>query len=347
MRAFDVLIDWRRYGRQSVHHRILDLALITALILLFVCLGKYLTQLQLTNYHDESFKNNGLIIDVLRLGKVFFLAHGALLSIAGVFVATIAVRAFGFRAIVYQPLSILFLISVSMIVLLRLAGLYPAVYPRHIIWIVPVSIFVISIWLDRIFVAHSSTLLRAGPIFAMVVAAVVMSRTSTERTSDYGLFNALAKLPPGSNVILNLGAQVALPLYEEKDPSLSKHAYYGWVNPTSAPTIPEDVAMNNFAQNASQPGAFSAWTYFVLNHNFRPLWSHLLNSVTVRNFYVATSFQTPTGSPFLDDNAKAMVELIRERGCAFTSIYAANLVEILDVRCGPVAVAAPRPSRLQ
>ncbi len=347
IRAFGFLIDWRRYGPHSVHQRIVDLAVTSVILLLFVLVGKYLTQLQLTNYNDESFKNNGLIIDFLRLGKLFFLAHGPLLSITGLFAAIIAVRAFGFRAIAYHPLSVFFLISVSAIVILRLAGLYPAVYPRHIIWLVPVSIFVISIWLDKIFVAWPSKSLRAALLFGMAVAAVVMSRTPMERTSDYGLFDALAKLPPASDVVLNLGAQVALPLYEEKDSRLSRYEYHGWVNPKSAPTIPEEAAMENFAGNASQPGAFSAWTYFVLNHDFRPLWSYLLNSAPVSQFYIATSFQTPIGSPVLDDSAKAMVESMRDRGCAFTSLYAGNLVEILDVRCEPVTAPAPRSSDLQ
>ena len=100
----------------------------------------------------------------------------------------------------------------------------------------------------------------------------------------------------------------------------------------SAPTIPETIAMTNFADNASKPGAFSSWTYFELKHDFRPLWRYLLNNGKTE-FYVANSHQTPIGSPVLDDNAKAMVDVLKERGCGFTSVYAANLVEILSVRC--------------
>ena len=157
-------------------------------------------------------------------------------------------------------------------------------------------------------------------------------RAPHEHTSDGGLFSALAKLPTQSNVVLNLGAQVALDLYKNKYPDLSQQHYQGWVNPVSAPTIPETIAMTNFADNASKPGAFSSWTYFELKHDFRPLWRYLLNNGKTE-FYVANSHQTPIGSPVLDDNAKAMVDVLKERGCGFTSVYAANLVEILSVQC--------------
>ena len=321
------------FSRGQIYH-----VTITALLLvLFVVWGRYLTTLQLANFHAQAFKNNGLLIDFLRFCKAIFMAHGAILVSIGAIVTALAIRTFGWRPIVHNHLVIFLLLCVAMVSILRLAGFYPVVYPRHIVWIVPVSLFIVATWLDKLLIHWGRSWNHAVKVAGMVVAASVLMWVPMERSFDKGLFSALAKLPPRSDVVLNLGAQVALDLYMEQYPSLSELNYYGWVNAASAPTIPETVAMSDFTNNASKPGAFSSWTYFVLNQDFHPLWRYLLDAGQRPDFFIATSGQTPTNDPVLDDSAKAMVELMRDRGCGFNSVYAGYLVEILSVRCSKVA----------
>lgn len=331
------------FGRLAFNKgKIFHVATTALLLVLFVVWGRYLTTLQLANFHEQSFKNSGLVIDFLRFCKVVFMAHGAILLSIGAIVMALATRTFGWRPIVQNHLVIFLLLCVAIVSILRLAGLYPVVYPRHIIWIVPVSLIIVATWLDKLLVHWGERWKQAVEVAGMVVAASVLMLVPMERSFDNGLFSALAKLPPRSDVVLNLGAQVALDLYRDQYPSLSQLNYYGWVNAESAPTIPETVAMGDFTNNASKPGAFSSWTYFVLNQDFRPLWRYLLASGQGPDFFIAISGQTPTNDPVLDDSAKAMVELMSDRGCGFNSVYAGYLVEILSVRCSKVATLSLR-----
>lgn len=320
-------------ARETTTQKLFDLAVTAAIVLLFFAFGKYLTEQNMAAFNDDAYKNNGFILDALGLGKSVLLAHGMLLLAIGLVVISIALRVFGWRAIISDRLSIFLLLCLVMMSALRLAGLYPAVYPRHIIWIVPLSLFVVAVWLDKLIVYSDRKWLTALPLIGLLLAMVAIGRDPMEKSADNDLFAAMAKLPSSSDVVLNLGAQVALPLYDANYPSLAQDTYYGWTNAVSAPTLAKSDAMGDFAANASKPGAFSSWTYFVLNHDFRPLWRYLLNSGEPTEFYIAISGQTPTGSPVLDDSARAMVGLLKDRGCRFKSAYAGNLVELLSVQC--------------
>ena len=81
-------------------------------------------------------------------------------------------------------------------------GLYPAVQTRHIIWIVPLSLFVVAAWVDKLLTQWEGRWVPAASLIGMALAAVVIARVPMEHTSDGGLFSALAKLPTQSNVVL-------------------------------------------------------------------------------------------------------------------------------------------------
>ena len=96
---------------------------------------RYLTRLQLTNYEDNAYKNMGVFMDLPRILKFIFQAHGPLLIASGFGVLTLAIRVFGLHEIIYNGLVVA-LLCLAMVISLRLLGLYPAVAVRHIIWVV-------------------------------------------------------------------------------------------------------------------------------------------------------------------------------------------------------------------
>jgi hypothetical protein len=300
----------------------------------FYAIGKQLTSLQFSNYHDNAFKNAGFLIDMARLAKFFFVAHGPLLLASALVVSALALRAFGWREILADPLVTFLLLNVGMIVALRALGFYPVAATRHIIWIVPVTIFVVATWLDRL-LAHSPHSWNAPALAAALALGMTsISRVPMEVASDKELFAELTKLPPASAVVLNLGAQVALPLYtSDKQSGLNKYRFLGWVEPSSAPIISESAAMKHFDANVRRPGVFASWTYFEKNHDYRPLWRYLVGASPISTFYLVNSHQTPLGSTELDGNAGAMVAILNEHGCAYRSAYTGHYAEIIRVQC--------------
>lgn len=302
------------------------------IVIFFAVLGRYLVHVNMVNYQDITYKNFGFLWDAVHLLRTIVRAHGKILAVTGVVAFACACALRGLGNTIKNPLFIYLFTCLLITFFLRITGLYQAVYERHIIWLVPISIFMISYWLDEIFDRFSALFIPFCSATALAVVLVTASQPM-EFASEKEMFRAVSKIPESANVVLNLGAQTSLELYANKNSLLAKHKYYGWVNPASGPSLPERTAMTLFAENAGRPGAFSSWTYFEMHQNFHPLWDYLIGAVPSREFYVVNSHQTPIGTSRPDFSSKAMVDVLENKGCNFKSVYAGNRTEVLKVQC--------------
>ena len=109
---------------------------------------KHLTIFQISN-HDV-YLSKGIFDDIKALafsalgayGKVFILVS-ALSSIVVLFYSN--KKSFLFH------LNNIFLLTVTIVTLAKLGGVYPVISDRHIVWIVPFSIFIVALFLNDIF----------------------------------------------------------------------------------------------------------------------------------------------------------------------------------------------------
>jgi hypothetical protein len=312
------------------------LAASLAVLAFFYLFGKHLTDLNTENYHDNAYKTVGLPLDIARLVKTYYLAHGPLLLISAVAVLVWAWRTVGWRELLADRMVQFLLVTNVAVVVLRLIGLYPAVAPRHIIWTVPITICVVAIWIARLSEGNERGL-RWAMVAGLALGIVSISRVPMEVANDRQLFAEVANLPPGTDVLLNLGAQGSVDLYTpDKQPGLLEHRFHGRLSPVTGPLISEQAAMEDFAPNAQRPGVFGSWTYFEKNHDYRPLWKFFIGSVGAADFYIANSHQTPIGSAVLDGNAQAMAATLTEKGCKYESRFTSTYVELLHVECSKV-----------
>jgi hypothetical protein len=188
---------------------------------------KYLTVFQLGNY-DDYYKTTALgSLGVLK--EAILGAYGkALLITSGV---ASVVLLFTHKSGFVCRLN-LFFIGILLIVLVgRIAGFYPATYPRHVIWLAPFSMVIACLGVLEFTASPARPLKVLGWVLLSLMALQAgkacynnLRGVNYEYVDNNALYEHIAQMPP-TEFLVYPDAQPSLEYYSLLDQRLSKHQY--------------------------------------------------------------------------------------------------------------------------
>lgn len=188
---------------------------------------KYLTVYQLGNYDDYQATSALGALDVLR--EAILGAYGkALLVVSGV--ANIALLFSKKRDFAFT-LNLFFLGILLVVIVGRIVGFYPATYPRHVIWLVPLSMVIACCAILQFTTANARTVKLLGwALFAVLGLQAGkagyndLKGVNYEYVDNNALYDYVAQMPP-TEFLVYPDAQASLEYYELLDQRLQKHQY--------------------------------------------------------------------------------------------------------------------------
>jgi len=271
---------------------------------------KYLTVYQMNNYVEYV---GGTAIDSLKvLANVILGAYGKALLIVS-FASSVALLVFDRRGFVFK-LNLFFCAMACIVVLGKVAGFYPAAYPRHIIWLLPFSL-VISSFAILEFTSSPRKVFKVLGWTLFVILALQAGKAvyknfegdNYQYADNNHLYEYVADMAPGT-ILLYPDAQPSLEYYTLLDERLNKHHYIGVVDED---TKPRDPAMGKINYEKSIGTLFehrpAGEFYFLISHIDRDT--------------------DTTGSAVVFERE------MKKYDCAFTSVFRSFNAELLRMNC--------------
>ena len=277
-----------------------------------------LTVFQIGNsYLQEVYANKGLVADSIQLAQNFieiyrkpFLIASALMSFAALFLSP---KSSAFK------LNLLLIITVAMIVVLKLIGVYPVIYGRHVLWVLPMSLVLTALVMPALWQASAesgSKVSWQAIVFVIATGLLLLAFTlsfikvlkgdNAEVTNNDSLYAALNQ-QPASDVLVFAEAQPSLEVF--KNTQSMSHRFYG--------ASPDERISSVKAPIADQ--TLTDWQYKQLpqHQDFLVIITH------------ADAIQTePAGRKI-----KALRATFKKNSCRYSSVYQGVKAQLLKVSC--------------
>ena len=213
-------------GRQR-GYKIGGFLLASACVALSYLYMKYLTMYQLGNYNSYAASSH---LDALKdVVRALLGAYGKALMTVSV-VASLALLRYGQRDYLYR-VNQFFCALVVVVLVGKVAGFYPAVYPRHVIWLVPLSLVISTFAIVRFSASPRLGLKVLGwALFAVLglqAAKACYNNLEGENyqyTDNNRLYQYISGMPP-SDILVHPNAEPSLEYYRLIDPGLNQQRF--------------------------------------------------------------------------------------------------------------------------
>ncbi len=223
-----------------------------ALVMGVVSAIVYLHMKQLAVYqiagNQDVYGSQGFVKDLRIIFWAFIGAYSRLFFLIALF-SSVAACYLSKESIAFK-VNIFFLVLVAIILTTKLIGIYPVFSAKHVVWIVPISIFVM--------VSVSTEFLKAGKntyIILCLMSLLILSSVRNivklangkiaESSNNNALYSELANYAP-SHVVVYGSALSSYYVYKRLIPSLQKHHYYGIWYRKSEEARPNVVSMTEW-----------------------------------------------------------------------------------------------------
>ncbi|MGL4999098.1 MAG: hypothetical protein ACRC5T_09045 [Cetobacterium sp.] len=282
--------------------------IIISILLFFIMLiiyfhMKYLTIYQLNNY--DVYFSKGLIFDIKELIISVVGAYGKGIFLISAFSSLVAF--FSDKKSFLFKLNLYFIITSIIILILKTLGIYPVVYSRHIVWIVPFSLVIINLTLDFL-KEKKNNFTKIIFYFLIILLTLLFFRNfnrKIEYTDNNNLYLNVSKLKP-SNIVVLPNSQPSLEYYLEIYPELKKHNFI-----YSDRSISQKKELNK--------DYFSIY----LDKNFK------LNNFN--EFYLLNSHITSLLDKKLSERAEMVVKYLTDNNYIYEIVFTSNNVELLKI----------------
>ena len=271
-------------------------------------------------YHPKGFWK-----DIYGLIRSSAGAHGVLLTI--VTAISVVLGLLAKRSSFFFQLTFAFLISVILVVIGKLVGIYPASAARHLMWLTPFSFVLILLALNSLIANKNIKAHFASVVMTTIItiqAAYVLFRVfiveDIELAKNKYLYNFLAELP-SANVVVFPYAQPTLEYYRIILEDLGRHNFIGLENTISSKKDPSrsldrtrsriDVVTSKFPE-----GKF----YYIISHQ-DPLF--------------ASNKGGGDRTTFNQWRGKYTEMSIEKSGCSYKEIIKDIKVQLLEIECNP------------
>jgi hypothetical protein len=269
----------------------------------------YLTMFQMS---DDIYRNTGFkdaigdlqysIENAFR--HVFLLA--IVLSLSSLFLKP--------QSILFK-LNLLFLSVVTVVVVLKLLGIYPVINNKHVVWMVPIAVTLIAMYIHVMLSQRDifGLFLMFFICFFVMKEADGLSRFYIpEINNNNALFEVLEKIEPEDIIVMSY-AQPSLAIYQMKNPALSKHRYFGLM-PKS-----ELLSKKRSPDEAFDADQFTEWQFSELPQT--------------RSFLVLISHERAIEEEPAEERIIALRNTLKENSCVYESIFKGTLTQLLKVSC--------------
>ncbi len=278
---------------------------------------KHLTIFQIAN-HDV-YLSKGIFGDVKSLAGAAGSAYGIVFMLVSAF-SSIAVLFFSNRKSFLFHLNNIFLLTVGIVTLAKLVGAYPVISDRHIVWIVPFSIFIVALFLNDIYQEKNK---RMQMLFVLLLIALFIQASNIvyksfttelrERTANNLLYEFVGNLKQ-TTIIVYPHANPSLEYYLKIDKNLQKHQYFG------------------LQENLSQLKDLN----FSKERFFKLIDDSLL-VIPKNSFYYLISHLQPIDEKneveWQSWRSDYLLLKFEKLGCQFKSIFKKNGVQVLEMEC--------------
>lgn len=279
---------------------------------------KHLTIFQISN-HDV-YLSKGIFDDIKSLAGAALGAYGKVFILVSAF-SSVAVLFYANKKSFLFHLNNIFLLTVIIVTLAKLIGVYPVISDRHIVWIVPFNILIVTLFLNAIYQDKNNKMkilfaLILIALFVQVVNIAYKSFTTqlNERTANNNLYSFVEKMEP-SLFVIHPWTKPSLDYYEKTTPVLTKHTYI-------------DIKDNR--KSKLKHSTYSK------DHYLKVIDS-LFDEIKVNDFYFLISHLVSFEAENLDETSLYRMSYVKdkllEKNCSYQSIFIDNNVQILKVEC--------------
>ena len=250
-------------------YKLSGFVLASACVVLSYVYMKYLTMYQIGNYSTYAAATH---LDALKsVLNALLGAYGKALMIVSV-IASVTLLFVGKRGYLYN-LNLFFCALVGVVIVGKVVGFYPATYPRHVLWLVPMSL-VISTFAILLFVRSPRLPLKAlGWVMLLLLGLQAgkacynnLGGETYQYTDNNQLFQYLSQMP-ASDILVHPNAQPSLEYYQLLDPGLNKHHFFGDSDETTHrrdPTLEMTTLSNDIDRVLAERPSNSV--YFLTSH---------------------------------------------------------------------------------
>lgn len=278
---------------------------------------KHLTIFQISN-HDV-YLSKGFFSDIKSLAGASLGAYGKVFILLSAVISILTLFFINKKEFLFQ-VNLLFLIIVFLVVFAKIIGVYPVISDRHIVWIVPFNIFIVSLFMNASLKSNNKKLnLMIIPIFLAFFLQVgnIIYKTYTtelkERTANNKLYEFVENLKPSFIVVSPL-AQPSLEYYLEIDNSLQKHQYSKMlkiISESKDTNLSKDKYWQRIDDSFSTIPAEKF--YYLLSHSQHIDEDNKNESSKWRNDY--------------------LLEILKKYNCKYNSIFKDYKVQVLEMEC--------------
>lgn len=188
---------------------------------------KYMTSYQLSNY--STYASAGHLDALKSVMRALLGAYGKALMIVSV-VSSLMLLVFGRRGYLYS-VNLFFCTLVLVVLAGKVMGFYPATYPRHVIWLVPMSL-VISTFAILEFTQGVSTSLKVVGWVLFTLLALQAGKAcynnlggeNYQYTDNNRLYQYISGMAPDT-ILVHPNAQPSLEYYRLLDPGLARQHF--------------------------------------------------------------------------------------------------------------------------
>ena len=276
---------------------------------------------QIDNF--DAYYSKGFWKDIYGLIRSSAGAHGVLLTI--VTAISVVLGLLAKRSSFFFQLTFAFLISVILVVIGKLVGIYPASAARHLMWLTPFSFVLILLALNSLIANKNIKAHFASVVMTTIItiqAAYVLFRVfiveDIELANNKYLYNFLAELPP-ANVVVFPYAQPTLEYYRILLENLSRHNFIGLENTISSKKDPSKFPERTRSRIDAVASKFPKGKfYYIISHQGPLFASNKGDRITFdqwRGEYTEMS--------------------IEKSGCSYKEVITDVKVQLLEIECKP------------
>lgn len=277
---------------------------------------KHLTVFQIAN-HDV-YLSKGIFDDIKSLAGAALGAYGKVFILVSA-LSSVAILFYSNRKSFLFHLNNIFLLTVAIVTLAKLVGVYPVISDRHIVWIVPFSIFIVALFLNDIF-RDKNKRMQILFVFILIalfvqVANIVYKSFTTqlkERTANNKLYSFVEKMEP-SLFVVNPWGKPALDYYKMILSDLNKHQYINGKNDKKSKLTLSTSSKERYEKSVDD----------------------VFEEINENNFYFLMSHLKPIDDESEDiyNSVGYIKEMFSKNNCKYSSIFKDNQVQILKVEC--------------
>lgn len=278
---------------------------------------QHLTIFQLANF--DVYLPKGILSDLIALILAAGAVHGLLLTIATAIIVILGL--FSKRNSLYFKFTMLFVIIIMVVTVGKLSGHYPVTHRRHIVWLTPFSLVLITVGLAHLIKLETKIYSAAAILIFSLICLQCLNIVhkivfDTADMQNNKLYHLISELPP-SNVVIFPAAQPTLEYYMRLSQDLLKHNYIGLVDNRSGV---KDL-------HAASDG-------------FKKRIDSIFAAVPNGPFYYVVSHNPPLFSGNPPERHRERTEyvegIIRNYNCSYHEIFSGKQVQLLKMHCNGV-----------